>query len=347
MNFDRLAILADLHASASMADGETNETQDGSYVRILSNWSQRLTEFITAALLYKADRLVLLGDIVHATDSDQVTVLAAVCTQIATEIVGSSIIVHVLPGNHDCSHLGTVMLLHEFQGAVEGNIGAGNRPTIPAASKWPGNPTQIKYVSYISNGTNFRYVHCWGSAGGSTLAKKGWNTDDPANYAYEDTVDEIIRPLGDPKNQMDWVDDQSFNNNSKPYIVFCHEPLGHIDGSPKIHADIQAVVQGDLAAEVVAGYPVSVFDGHYHRVFPIGDGHTWRKDTINNVDYYTLRGSVLGKNAYDMQGNTFYIVDVDTVLGVTDAKIFEYNKDIRGRYVNYDISQERLRSRYV
>lgn len=332
----QVAILADLHASVSgSTDGARLAAQDGNYVRVFSNWSERLTEFTTAAKLYNADRMVLLGDIVHSLDDNQVATLGVVCNQIEAEAATVNIPIHIIPGNHDCLPTGIAMLLHEFQGTIEGQIVSTNLPSVPAGSKWPNTPVAKKYVSYISNGVNFRYIHLWGAAGG---ADEGWDVVDPANYAYEDTADKITRPVGAIANQINWLDNKALDAVATPMIIFCHESLAHRNGTATIDADILAQVQADLADEVVAGRPVNAFGGHYHRVFPTGDDlHTLRKDTISGVNYYGLRGSVLAKNATDMRGNTFYIVDVDTVLGVTNVKTFQYSNAARDRYNPFDI----------
>ena len=335
MASERWAFLMDLHATTSGTDGGHAAVQDGSDVRIFSNWSARLNEFGVTAEKYNCDHVVLLGDILDNGDAAQTTVLASVCNEIEA-LVSSGVQIHMVPGNHDCIRTGALMQLGEFQSAVETEISGTKLPGITGSTKWPGVPVPGKhYVSYVSEGlganTNFTTIHLWGSSAG------GWDAADPANFAYVTGEGDIVRPQGDPKNQLDWLADTALAGIAKPVVVLCHESLAHRDGAATLSEIVVTTVQTTLAGVVTGGQPVNVFGGHYHRVFPTGSGHTWRKDTISGVNYYGLRGSVLGKHKHDMRGNTFYIVDIDTVAGVTNIKTFQYSNSIRDRYDPYDI----------
>lgn len=346
MTLERYAFLYDLHASDSVSDGGQLAAQDGWKVRVFSNWSQRLTEFTMKCVEYDVDRIVLGGDIVHATDAAPTTTLAAILDQIESEV--SARYVHAVVGNHECIPDGSLMTLAEFQGTVETALGAGYDPQITVDTKWPGTIVVKNYVSYVVESTNFTIIHLWGAAGGTgnVTVEGNWNTADPANFAYEGGASKIVRPNGDPKNQLDWLADTALAGVAKPVLIFCHEHLADSDGSAAIDSTVVGLVRAILEAVVVAGQPVYCFSGHYHRVKPnaIID---WELDIINGVKYYNFGGSVLAQDKFDMKGNLFFIVDIDTVIGVTAVRTFKYYKDSRGRYISYDISQDRIRSRYT
>ena len=93
--------------------------------------------------------------------------------------------------------------------------------------------------------------------------------------------------------------------------------------------------------------------GHFHRVAPESDGIsgvTHETDVINGVNYHNFKGAVLGDSASDLRGNTVFVVTIDTDLGVTEIKPFEYSNSARDRYNPLDIDNimgtNQRRSRY-
>ena len=422
---ERIAFLADLHASdAGSTDGVNVTAQDGSAVRVFSNWSARLTEFMTVANIYNVDHIILLGDIINSAETDQPTVLALVCNQIEADLA-TNIPIHILPGNHDCVPGGTLMDLGGsgvgFWNIWDAEIVAQKRPQITEATRWPGATPGKHFSSHISESTNFTIIQLWGTAGAS------WDTGDPTNQTYITGEGTIVKPAGDFKNQLDWLADTALAGVAKPVIVICHESLSHRDGAATIDADILTTLQTTLAGVVNGGQNVDVFSGHYHKV-AAGDGNLWRKDEVrllpfdtgdgsevvvgdvitgvtsgatatvynvnltagawttdasgnlhvanqvgtfqaerisvsagercsatansaDQVNYYGFRGSVLARSATDLRGNTFFIIDVDTVLGVTSVRTFKYSNTSRDRYNPLDLdhimgTHNRSRSRY-
>ena len=148
---------------------------------------------------------------------------------------------------------------------------------------------------------------------------------------------------------------------TKPVIVFCHNHLSDTDGVSTISAPVLSGTPDNTNTNLQTilsniGQKVTCFCGHYHRVAP-NTNIDWEKDTItagggSAVDYYNLKGSVLGQSPSDMRGNTFFIVDVDTALGVTNLRCFKYFDTLRDRYNSLDLDhvmgthQRGGRSRY-
>ena len=97
----RIGAIADLHAGDA-ADGTGGvASQDGNFTRIISNWSQRLTEFAAACAKYNVDAAAILGDTVDENDSAWTTTFGTVCTQLKAELeTAAGIPAFVIMGNH-------------------------------------------------------------------------------------------------------------------------------------------------------------------------------------------------------------------------------------------------------
>lgn len=338
----KLCIVADLHAGDT-ADGTTSppmKIQDGSKKRVFSNWSSRLSEACKIAVQHNADYFILLGDNIDSGDSDPVTTWASVCNQVEAEYAaltaGKIIAVY---GNHEDSHAS--MEISDFIGTFVAEVDAAYRIASGNISDaWPGTVKANENICHLITLTNFVIVVTWGAGGRETI----W---DNTGVVYEGSYTNATA-------QLDWLKNTALAGVSKPVIVLCHEHLSDSDGQATISAAVlsgtpdnsHTNLQTILADVVTGGQPVTCFCGHYHRVNPNSGDIFWEKDTISGVNYYNLGPSVLGSFAKDMKGNTFFIIDIDTVLGVTAVKRFRHAKTARSRYEPYLIKPVRTRGRY-
>jgi len=147
---------------------------------------------------------------------------------------------------------------------------------------------------------------------------------------------------------------------NKPVIVLCHQHLSDSDGATPITADVLSGTPDNslVNAQTIlstCGQKVTCLCGHYHRVDPNSERIMWEKNVITAgggraVDYYNFRGSVLGLHPNDKRGNTFFVVDIDTVNGVENVMTFRHSRGVKDRYNSHDLDHTegglRFRSRY-
>ena len=352
MASNRLLILPDLHAgdSADGVQGVPRAAQDGaSFWRVFSNWSARLSEACKVGVLYKADYFALLGDNIENLSTDALAVWAAVLNQIEAEYCvprGKSNNIIPVFGNHEYDT--TDMEVSDWFGTLKTEVVV-NFDATPGQA-WPGGTKANTVTSCLwTDWDNFDFLTLWGAGGLEAI----W---DNVGETYEEGVDPNAAA------QLDWLENTVVPALTKPLLVFCHQHLSDSDGLATIPAAILSGTPDNSNTPLQTilsdcGQKVTCFCGHYHRVVP-DDNKIWEKDTINltanggaAVDYYNLRGSVLGTHAGDMRGNTFFIVDIDTVAGVTNIMPFRYSNTLRDRYNPHDLdnvmgTHDRLRSRY-
>lgn len=347
MASNRFLILVDLHA------GDTTEgarrvqwtTQDGNSWRVFSNWSDRVSEACKVGVLYGADYFVLLGDSIDGEDSDPVTTWAAVVNQVEAEycVPTSGILIPVF-GNHEYAHAS--MEVSDWYSTWATELGVSYKAAL--GDTWP----KAKFGNMVTCGnwtaTNFHLTTVWGAGLEETI----WDNE---GVTFEGANANTVA-------QLDWLENTALDGITKPVIIFSHQHLSDSDGLVSIPAAILSGTPDNSNTPLQTilsdcGQKVTCFCGHYHRVQPTYQ-KVWEKDTINltanggsAVDYYNLRGSVLGHQANDMRGNTFFLVDIDTVAGVTNIRPFRYSNNIRDRYDSHDLdnimgTQSRGRERY-
>ncbi len=328
----RFAIIADIHLATVPNDGTRVAPQDGSYVRVRSNAIARATVFAKTAEKYGADYLVLLGDQLQTGNTATHEALYTALHD-AIEANSSGKIIPIY-GNHDVGSA----TVQQFQTRFLADTTSGHR--VVWADRWPGSGLQKRYVSGTYDDGTFLLVFLWGFGPGTGII---WDTDDLATYEYE-TGQKITQPGGAAENQLDWLKDTALAGIGKPAVIFCHEQMGTAEGASIIDASIRSGtptagqnIQTTLGNVVTGGQAVHVFSGHYHRVTSAYEPAYHLKETISGADYYTLRGSVLGRNKSDLRGNTFFIIDIDDSVGVTNIRTIKYSTSIRDRYDPYDI----------
>ena len=320
---DRFLILADLHAGDT-ADGANVEIQDGNKFRIFSNWSQRLNEACLIGVEQKVDFAILLGDNINGTDSTPQTTWEAVLNQIEAELlVPLGIKLVAIIGNHEDN---SAMEISEFVDSYKSELLGANEITgdIVGGTHWP-ELTGNRYASFRADLTNFHIISTWGAPAPAT--RTIW---DNTGVAYEGANVNAAA-------ELDWLENTALSGITKPVLVFCHNHLSDTDGAATIPSSVLSgnPDTGDPNLQTIladAGQKVTVFCGHYHRVAP-NTVIDWEKDTIAGVDYYNLGGSVLGCHPKDFKGNLFFIIDIDTVEGVTNLKAYKYHDKTRNRYV--------------
>lgn len=344
---NRFLILVDLHAG-DVADGSRQvfwTTQDGSDWRVFSNWSDRVSEACKVGVLHKADFFVLLGDSIDSDDSDPVTTWATVINQVEAEycVPAGGAVIPVF-GNHEYAHAS--MEVSDWYGTWKAELGVGCKAG--SDTTWPKLALGNMVTSARWASTNFHLITVWGAGLEETI----W---DNTGVAFEGANTNAAA-------QLDWLENTALGGITKPVIVFSHQHLSDSDGLVSTPAAILSGTpdNGNTPLQTIlsdCGQKVTCFSGHYHRVAP-ADEKIWEKDTINLtanggsvVDYYNLRGSILGNHASDMRGNTFFLVDIDTVVGVTSIRPFRYSDSSRDRYNSNDLddvmgTQLRGRERY-
>lgn len=337
MASNRLLMIPDLHASDG-ADAPVSPPiaiQDGYKKRIFSNWSTRLSEACKVGVKYGAEFAVLLGDNIDMGDSAPQTTWELVLNQLESEfLVPASAKLIPIVGNHEDA---STMELSDFVVSYEAEVLSANRVSPVSGTGWPGAVKNQKVSSFRADETNFHIITLWGAPSIETI----W---DNTNVVYEG---ENINGAA----QLEWLEDDALEAVAitKPVLVFCHNHLSDSDGQTTIsdpvlsgtpdngHNNIQTILSA-------CAQKVTCFCGHFHRVEPNANIDR-EKDIItagggSAVDYYNLTASVLGRHAADTRGNTFFVIDVDTVLGVTDVKVFKYHNSSRDRYAPYDIGVE-------
>ena len=346
----RVAVLEDLHAGG-VADEfvVTGSQSDGPSARIYSNWSARLTEFTTACSKYNVDIVVLGGDNVDSTAADKEATWDAVMLQIYNEL--GDIAFASTMGNHERATAGDgAMTVKEWITAVSDS----SLDVAYAAwgNTWPGAVKgflQFCTYTYLIN-ADFGLISMVG------LLKSGATFD----HWDVDVVEDYDTGKDTSVSQLHWLNSTALPAmQTRHVIVIGHYPMvtvdeGTLDLPDNVMFDTPADGEDPLQTQFSAhSQPVTAITGHYHDVqhgsppylinrVKVGAGQT--------VPYIHLRGSVLGHNLLDARGNTFYIIDIDKVLGPTNIRTFQYSTSERYRLPPHSIQavmgHNTKRSRY-
>ncbi len=329
----RVAVLTDLHATAETADGGGGAIfGDGSHVRVYSNWSQRLTEFITAAKLYNADIIILLGDSIDNSVTDKDALWDTVLAQVASEW-GDNAFAPVL-GNHERVTGGDQLTVTQFATRWDNNMGTS---WAAISSPWPSLKAfhRVSNYLYLIN-ADFGIMALTGTlkAGASAVHFSHWDTA---------IVEDYDAGLNTASSGLNWMANVALGNlGTRHVIAINHHPLQ----SNAIGLDMpDRIISGtpddgeDNLQDQLSGHsqPVTFLSGHYHSVTPAEPKFKLDTTTISNVNDLMLRGSVLGRSANDMRGNTFYIIDIDKTDGPVNIRAFQYSRTARDRYNPFDI----------
>lgn len=347
--FKKFLILPDLHGGFPLGPPRSIPIQDGADWRIYSNWEDRLLEACAVGVAESCDAFVLLGDNMESQspNGQEVTIWESILTIIQTNFSektsGTGTIVPLM-GNHERA---AVLEVTEFGGSYTSTVSSDFRVTFSAPDvHWPGLRSQGRSSNFAWIDTDF-----------SILGTTSFNDIDTI---WDATGVEYETGLTNSLSQLDWFETKALPVSAgKPTIIFSHYHLSDIFGSAlpdrilsgtPSNSDIN--IQTQLASHVSGGDPVYVFQGHFHKVIDdANDKQTaiWDMTDIGGVEYYSLRGSILGKNSSDLRGNTCFVVTVDTVTGVS-IKTYQYSSTARDRYNPLDIDNivgtNQRRSRY-
>lgn len=323
----KIAILTDPHFLDVDTEDGIQVVGDPPDVRVFSTASDRMTEWGRITKKLGADIFVLPGDIISLNTENTATAenkVKAVVDTLDTEGVwtkGDAGNIHFVGGNHEYkeyepSQSDPNSAIRFFYNAFTGGHifkSTGNPNT------WPSGVKRSAYWEDITVGSlTYRLiVLCWVNA---------ISFDEFAHGSLED---------GD---QKEWLDEEALVTDiaDLPVIVFAHGHFSNViaEGWQYNNETMTAQLRTIFSSKTQANGTKrvkAVVSGHYHTGGKRTIGSI--KNTIGGIDYYMLRGNVLGKNVGDKTTNKFYLFELDG-NGVRNIKESAH-RDGRGRYM-YD-----------
>lgn len=185
----KFLILSDLHAEAFADgnpanqgnDGWSTAGQDGSYVRVYSNWEDRLLEACRVGVANSCDYFVLLGDNLDGTTVDPATswatVLAIIENNFSVLTSGDGIIIPII-GNHETAN--TTWAYPDFISIYQATVNASFQVTYGLINTtWPEQSiTPNRRTSAVLDTTDFLIIPVTTF---NAFTAPGW--DDPT-YLY-------------------------------------------------------------------------------------------------------------------------------------------------------------------
>lgn len=310
MSLLRIAYSTDYHYTEE-ANAEVG--LDSPWFRIYSTASSRTREFFRLTKPFNPDIYLFDGDLINSGAADPPAQMTQFKADVDAEGIDLSNNGYFLCGNHDYVAYGNDV--DEF---FSGSTGIGTNYRAAGAGWWPNAMTN--QCAWYDDVGGFRLI------GLATAINAGGNFDDEAYGSA----------IGD--NQRDWLNEGGGPlDTSNPIVVFSHAHLTVTTGRAFAYnnEDDGTILTGLRADFTTAGVK-AVICGHYHKGLIEVTGANY--EIINNVRYYGLRGSVIGRHLTDIS-NFFYVIDIDSTLGVTVVRYFRYTVSTRGRTDPYNIGK--------
>ncbi len=285
----KIGIIADVHYDNSTPPVEQYLFPAGSgdaQYRQTSTADARMAAAMTTFESEGCDFVVQIGDLINGMGSNNGFATAALTTITSIDIF-SGVTWHVL-GNHEAAmaHAGTINITTEFWDDLDTQASAGDRTLGPWQAAYNGVTDDAAYY-WEQNGIRFVVLEVTGSANSieNSAAQRTWLTDN----ALETT---------------------------KPVIVFIHAGLivNPIYSYANMSEANAATIRGLL--EATPGQVQAVFNGHFHRNTIGGYGSDAIRTVVNDIQYFGLRGSVLGaadgvsSDTATAADGAYYIIDV-------------------------------------